>query len=83
MMDKERQMHEGRLAMDKQEIVKLELKIKGLLESVRLHLDPLEKIAELEIGVAFLEMAELVATWREYKVILANIKKAHKILGRE
>ena len=82
-MDKERQMHEGRLAMDKQEIVKLELKIKGLLESVRLHLDPLEKIAELEIGVAFLEMAELVATWREYKVILANIKKAHKILGRE
>ena len=82
-MDKEKQMHEGRLAMDKQETIKLELKIKGLLESIRIHLDPLEKIEELEIDVAFQEMAELVATWREYKVILANIKKAHKILGRE
>jgi len=82
-MDKEKQLHEGRLALNKQEAVKLELKIKGLLESVRIYLDPLEKIAELEIDVAFSQMTELVATWAEYKEILADIKAANKILGRE
>jgi hypothetical protein len=82
-MDRERQMHQGRLAIKKQEAKAFELKIKGLLESVRLHLDPLEKIAELEIDVAFSQMTELVATWAEYKEILADIKAANKILGRE
>ena len=82
-MDKERLQFQGRLAVKKQEAVKLELKIKGLIESVRIHLDPLEKIEELEIDVAFSQMTELVATWAEYKGILDDIAAANKILGRE
>jgi len=82
-MDKERLQFQGRLAVKKQEAVKLELKIKGLIESVRIHLDPLEKIEELEIDVAFSQMTELVATWAEYKEILDDIAAANKILGRK
>jgi len=82
-MDKERLQFQGRLAVKKQEAVKLELKMKGLIESVRIHLDPLEKIEELEIDVAFSQMTELVATWAEYKGILDDIAAANKILGRE
>ena len=81
-MDKERQLHQGRLAIKKQEAAKLELKIKGLLESVRICLDPLEKIEELEMDVAFSQMTDLVASWTEYKEIQDEIKAANKILGR-
>ena len=82
-MDKVRQMHQGRLAIRQDEARKLKLKIKSLLESILLYLDPLENYEELEIDVAFSQMTELVATWTEYKEILADIKAANKILGRE
>ena len=82
-MDKERQHFEGGLAVDQREAKKLELKARGLIESVRLHLDPLEKIEELEIDVAFSQMTELVVTWREYRELREKIAKAKKILGRE
>ena len=82
-MDKVRQMHQGRLAIRQDEARKLKIKIKGLLESILLYLDPLENYEELEIDVAFSQMTELVATWTEYKEILADIKAANKILGRE
>ena len=82
-MDKERQLHQGRLAIKKQEAKALELKIKGLLESVRIHLDPLEKIEELEMEIAFQQMTELFKAWTLYMETLAEIKAARKILGRE
>ena len=81
-MDRERQNFEGGLAVGQRKAKELELKIKGLIESVRLHLNPLEKIEELEIDVAFSQMMELAATWTDYKEILADIKAAKKILGR-
>jgi len=76
-------MHQGRLAVRQDEARTLKLKIKGLLESILLCLDPLEKYEELEIDVAFSQMTELVAAWLEYKGILADIEAAKKILGRE
>ena len=82
-MDKVRQMHQGRLAIRQDEARKLKLKIKSLLESILLYLDPLENYEELEIDVAFSQMTELVASWTEYKEILADIKAANKVLGRE
>ena len=82
-MDRERQQIEGGLAVRQREAKGLEIKAKGLLDSVRLHLDPLEKIEDLDIDIAFSQMTELVATWGEYKELLAGIAKAKKILGRE
>ena len=82
-MNKERLQFQGRLALRKKEAKELEIKARGLLESVRLHLDPLEKIEELEIDIAFQQMAELAKTWARYKETLAEIKAANKALGRE
>jgi len=82
-MDKVRQMHQGRLAVRQDEARTLKLKIKGLLESILVYLDPLEKYEELKIDVAFSEMTELYADWVEYKEILADIRAANKILGRD
>ena len=82
-MDRERQHFEGGLAVGQRKAKELELKIKGLLESVRLHLDPLEKIEELEIDIAFYEMAELSKAWTLYIETQVEIRKAKKILGRD
>ena len=82
-MDKERQQLEGGLAIGKREAKKLEIKARGLLESIRLHLDPLEKIEELEMDVALQQMIELEATWAKYKDLLEGIARAKKILGRD
>ena len=82
-MDRERLQQEGHLAVKKQEAKRLQYVIKGLLDSVRLSLDPLEKIEDLEIDVAFQEMAELAKAWAEYKEIMEEIKAANKILGRK
>ena len=81
-MDREKQLHEGKLAIKKQEAAKLKIQMKGLIESVRIHLDPLEKVEELELDVAFSQMTELVAIWWVYKATLADIEAAKKILGR-
>ena len=82
-MDRERQQMEGGLAVGQREAKQLEIKAKGLLESVRLYLNPVEKIEDLEIDIAFQQMSELEATWMKYKGILTDIAKAKKILGRE
>jgi len=82
-MDKEQLQFQGRLAVKKQDALKLELKIKGLRESVRLYLDPLEKAEALEMEVVFQQMTELFKTWTLYMETLSEIKAARKILGRE
>ena len=82
-MDRERMQIEGGLAVRQREAVKLGIKCKGLIENVRMHMNPTEKIEDLEIDIAFQQMAELVATWSEYKGLLADIAKAKKILGRD
>lgn len=81
MMDREKLQREGRLSVKEKERKGLELRIKGLIDSVRLHLDPLEAIEELNMEVAFQEMSELFQAWLEHREIGADIRAIRKALG--
>ena len=82
-MDMEKRVIEGGLAGDVREAKALEIRAEGLLKSVRIYLNPVEKIEELEIDVALSQMTDLFATWRSYVGLLEKIARAKKILGRE
>ena len=81
-MELERLQREGRLAEKEMEAKRLELKAKGLIDSVRLHLDPFEKLEEIDIEVASQEMTNLTATLLKYREICGDIKNIRKALGR-
>jgi len=81
-MDRERLQREGRLSLRAKEAKALEMKCKGLIDSVRLQLDPLEKIEELDMELAFQEMADLMKTFLEYREALEDIKAIKKALGK-
>jgi len=51
-MDRERLQREGRLSLREKEAKALEMKCRGLIDSVRLQLDPLERIEELDMELA-------------------------------
>ena len=82
-MDIAKQQTEGGLAVGQREAKELELKAQGLLESIHLHLDRLKKIEDINMPIAFQQMAELSKTWELYMEKLELIAKAKKILGRE
>ncbi len=81
-MDRERLQREGRLSMREKEAKALELKCRGLIDSVRLQLDPLEKIEELDMELAFQEMADLMGAFLDYRQALGDIKAIRKALGK-
>jgi len=81
-MDREKLQREGRLSVKEKDRKKLELKIRGLIESVRLHLDPLEMIEDLDMDVAHQEMNELADTWADYRQILKDMAATRKALGQ-
>ena len=76
---RERLQAKGRLLEKQNQVRHLKLKCEGLRDTVRLYMDPLAKIEDLEIELAFEVMTELMATY--LKLIeglgeLANIEKA-------
>jgi len=81
-MDRERLQREGRLSLREKEAKALEMKCRGLIDSVRLQLDPLERIEELDMELAFQEMADLMKTFLEYREALEDVKAIRKALGK-
>ena len=76
---REKLQAEGRLLEKRNEVRHLKLKCEGLRDTVRLYTDPLARIEELEIELAFEAMTELMATHlnlTEALGELANIEKA-------
>ena len=76
---RERLQAKGRLLEKQNEVRHLKLKCEGLRDTVRLYTDPLAKIEELEIALAFEVMSELMAAHLELTEALgelANIEKA-------
>jgi len=83
-MDQERLKREGRLAEKGMKAKELDLKARGLVDSIRNHLDPLleEDIAELDVEVAVVEMAELFSVIKRYREVSIDIKALKKALGK-
>ena len=76
---RERLQAKGRLLEKQNEVRHLKLKCEGLRDTVRLYMDPLARIEELEIELAFEVMTELMATHLKLTETLgelANIEKA-------
>ena len=78
-MSRERLQAKGRLLEKQNEVRHLKLKCEGLRDTVRLYMDPLAKIEDLEIELAFEVMTELMAAHLKLTETLgelANIEKA-------
>lgn len=84
-MDRERQFRSGRLREYEIKLKKLELKASGLRESIRIALDPDEKIEDLNIQVATQQMMELYEVMTVdpdgYLWLLSEIRRIKKALG--
>lgn len=80
-MERERLQYQGRLREKELEAEKLKLKAKGLRDSLRMHLDPFEKIEEIDVAVAYGEMGDLADTVLKLREALAEIAAIRKALG--
>jgi len=60
----------------------LRLKCEGLRDSVRVYMDPIAKIEDLEIDLAFEAMTELVAAHLKLTELLGEIRNIKKALGK-
>jgi len=78
----ERLQYLGRLREKELQAKELGLKIKGLIDSLRLKLDPFEKIEELETALIAQQSMELATVHIEYIGITEEIKALKKALGK-
>lgn len=79
---RERLQHEGLLLEKENQAKHLRLKCEGLRDSVRTYMDPIAKIEDLEIDVAFEAMTGLVGSHLKLTELLGEIKNIKKALGK-
>lgn len=79
----ERLKQEGRLLENEEKERALELKIKGLINSIRNHLDPFEPLEMLKCDVAAAQAVELAQVQIEYKAVLETIHAINRFLGKD
>jgi len=80
-MDRERLQYQGRLREKELEAERLGLKAKGLRDSLRLHLDPFDRIEEIDVALAYGEMGDLAETVLKLKEALSEIAAIKRALG--
>lgn len=78
----ERLKHLGRLEERKLRAEELRIRMRGLIESQREHLDPFEKYEDLDTELIASQSLELAKLQIEYVGILDEIKAIEKALGR-
>jgi len=78
----ERLKHLGRLEEQKLRAEELRIKMRGLIESQREHLDPFEKHENLDTEIIASQALELATIKIEYVGILDEMKAIEKALGR-
>ena len=78
----ERLKHLGRLEERKLRAEELRIKMRGLVESQREHLDPFEEYENLDTELIASQSLELAKLKIEYVGILDEIKAIEKALGR-
>jgi len=79
---RERLQHEGLLGEKEREARSLRLKCEALRDSVRSHLDPFDKIEELNIELAFQAVTDLWQSYLQLLELLGDIKNIKKALGK-
>jgi len=79
-LEQERLQAKGRLLEKRNEVRHLKLKCEGLRDTVRLYMDPLARIEELEIELAAEVMSEFLATFLELKEALDHLKNIERAL---
>lgn len=78
----ERLKYEGRLVEAQREKMRLEMRIQGLIRSLRDLLDPTEDVARLEGEQIADQALQLAAKQRDLKAKQAEISKIRDLLGR-
>jgi hypothetical protein len=78
----ERLKQEGRLLENEEKERALELKIKGLINSIRDLLDPFEKLEVLKCDIAVEQTIELAQLQIDYKEVREEIAAIKRHLGR-
>lgn len=81
-MSEERLKFEGRMAIHDMNRRKLELKIKGLVGSIRDILDPFAPVDDINAEMAAQQAVELAENQIQYKCLIAEISALKKALGR-
>jgi len=77
----ERLKYQGRLAEKRLELKKLKLRIEGMIESIRTHLDPFERIENLKARLIAGQAVDLSEYHTMYVETLGDIRKLEKELG--
>ena len=77
----ERLKYQGRLAEKRLELKKLKLRIEGMIDSIRTHLDPFEKIENLKARLIAGQAVDLSEYHTMYIETLEDIRKIEKELG--
>lgn len=81
-MGEEHIKYEGRLALNRQERVKLSLKMQGLVRSLRDLLDPTRPVERLETELIAQQSLELASSQIDYKELLQQAEIIKNALGR-
>ena len=82
MGDGERLKRMGRLEENKLQAREAEIRMQGLVESLREHLDPFEKLDELNTDLIASQALELARLKIDYTGLLDSIRAIEKALGR-
>lgn len=77
----ERLKFRGRLAEKNLDLKRLELRIRGLVESIRNNLDPLGEISDIKADIAAEQAVELADLSIRHTETLADIKAIKKAIG--
>lgn len=72
----------GRLREKELDLKGLQLRIRGLVESIRNNLDPLGEIEDIKADIAAEQSIELAGLKIKYTETLADIQAIKKALGR-
>ena len=77
----ERLKYQGRLAEKEFEAKKLKLRIEGMIDSIRAHLDPFESLENLKAHLIAGQAVDLSEYHTMYMETLEDIRKLKKELG--
>lgn len=73
---------EGRLALKKQEVAQLRIRLEGHRDSLRDLLDPFEDVGDLKTDQIADQAVQLAGFQSDYHAALAEIAAINKALGR-
>ena len=81
-MSEERVKFEGRLAVNRQERTKTQLRLQGMVRSLRDLLDPILPVERLESELIAAQAMDLASLQIKYRGLVAEAQAIKNVLGR-